>query len=300
MKKKIVVVLLITASLVGCGGTQSTQTREEGVIEGQVTNAKYWIDYDGNTEEESEEPVEVTEEPVKATEEPVEATEEPEVIEEPDLTGLVEGVDYIVRKDGKVLYWVAGGETSTEEEPEEEPLPQEEPVLDDIPISLGDLTIINDGAASNQIKEVETIIGFVPDRVLQVIGDWQVIVTDKDIATIAGHKGKKYCGVTITKDKTIYLEATSSKFKKTVIHELGHALDYSLGFISGDTEFMEIYETEKDKFKVTMYIPFDNQHKSNEKEYFADSLQEYVLNPSSLESHTPKTYNYIKNLLDTL
>lgn len=294
MKNKIVVLLLVAASLVGCGGTQLAQTREEGVIEGQVVNEKYGIS--DNTEEESG----VIEEPVEATEEPVEATEESGVIEEPDLTGLVEGVDYIINKDCKVLFWVGGGEISTEEESVEDPLPQEEPVLDNIPISLGDLVIIDDGAESNQIKEVETIIGFVPDRVLQVIGDWQVIVTDKDIATIAGHKGKKYCGVTLTKDKTIYLEATSSKFKKTVIHELGHALDYSLGFISGDTEFMEIYETEKDKFKVTMYIPFDNQHKSNEKEYFADSLQEYVLNPSSLESHTPKTYNYIKNLLDTI
>ena len=88
--------------------------------------------------------------------------------------------------------------------------------------------------------------------------------------------------------------------RRVVAHEFGHFLDflYDTGLGAHDSkEFKEIFNSEKNSFVVngnkSYYI-------SNRVEYFAQSFSEYICNPSRLQKNTPKTYNFVKKVLNSI
>ncbi len=87
--------------------------------------------------------------------------------------------------------------------------------------------------------------------------------------------------------------------KCTLIHELGHAYDYNMGWISNNKDFKNIYKKEKNKFKKTSYYKYPMgkiiSNINNVEEYFASAFTVYVRAPKDLKKYCPKTYNYFKN-----
>lgn len=86
----------------------------------------------------------------------------------------------------------------------------------------------------------------------------------------------------------------SAYLDSTLLHEVGHAIDYVLGdvkFISEDNEFLNIYEEEKEIF-------FSNNEyiKNSSKEYFAESYVLFCNKPYDLKAKAPKTYEYFKKI----
>jgi hypothetical protein len=86
----------------------------------------------------------------------------------------------------------------------------------------------------------------------------------------------------------------------TVCHELGHMIDRNYKtheYISDSPQFKAIYNREKLGFNVDRlydYVTRDPQ------EYFAQAFSEYIRNPWTLKSCSPKTYEFMKNYIDTL
>ena len=93
---------------------------------------------------------------------------------------------------------------------------------------------------------------------------------------------------------------TSNRIDDTLCHELGHMIDYNYKthkFISNSPQFKAIYNREKLGFNVDYlydYVTRDPQ------EYFAQAFSEYIRNPWTLKSCSPKTYEFMKNYIDTL
>lgn len=88
--------------------------------------------------------------------------------------------------------------------------------------------------------------------------------------------------------------------KSTMIHELGHAIDYNSGRISLSKEFKKIYKAEKKKFMKTSYYKYPmakiKENINSPQEYFASSFDAYVRSPKDLKKHCPKTYAYFKKI----
>ena len=82
----------------------------------------------------------------------------------------------------------------------------------------------------------------------------------------------------------------------TIYHELGHFV----AFISGNTDkssaFQSIYSQEKSKFTGInkVYVT------QNSSEYFAESVKDYILQPSVLKSGRPQTYQAVSDAFNKI
>lgn len=144
-------------------------------------------------------------------------------------------------------------------------------------------------------ESLQRYIDKVPDYVLNAI---QSIGYQMELVEEAGADFQLIgvCGVTNTNDKRILIQAKESKFRRSVVHEIFHAYDDYLSFISESSEFKEIYESEKEKFKVCDY--HSTHYLSNVREYFAEACQEYIYHPDDLKINTPKTYEFIEDCIN--
>lgn len=80
----------------------------------------------------------------------------------------------------------------------------------------------------------------------------------------------------------------------TLLHEMGHFLDFVEDYPSSNKEFQKIYKSEKKKAKSFYNTP--SYTLSSPKEYFAESFNLYYSDPAKLKSKCPKTYNYMNKV----
>lgn len=91
-----------------------------------------------------------------------------------------------------------------------------------------------------------------------------------------------------------FIIVETSYLDSTLLHEVGHAIDYILGkgnFVSEDKEFLSVYEEEKD-----IFFSSNDYVKNSSKEYFAESYVLFCNSPYNLKTEAPKTYEYFKNM----
>lgn len=101
-----------------------------------------------------------------------------------------------------------------------------------------------------------------------------------------------------------YEATTSGKVTLGAIHESGHQVDTLLGrqygiyvsnygtsFMSCNTDFQAIYKEEVGKSGYGYWGT------GNSVEFFAESWRFYFEDPSRVKKNTPKTYEYITDLL---
>lgn len=91
-----------------------------------------------------------------------------------------------------------------------------------------------------------------------------------------------YSGYFDAKNRAITLKAEDD----TIYHELGHFLAFISGNADVTASFKNIYSAEKGKY-TGVNKAYVIQTSS---EYFAESVRDYILTPSSLKSARPKTY----------
>ena len=128
---------------------------------------------------------------------------------------------------------------------------------------------------------------------------WQLYVTDKNIAqSFFFGQYSSVAGVTVYYKNLIYFEDRQSAINISIAHEVGHAIDQTLGFVSNTEEFINIYNQEKDNF---IEVDGDgSQAKGSVSEYFAESIQQYIYHNDSLKKNSPQTYEFIKNAINSL
>lgn len=108
----------------------------------------------------------------------------------------------------------------------------------------------------------------------------------------------EYLGGTKTE---IHIWANTTAMTTDIFHELGHAFDYSLdardhcSFADTD-EWLRYYDAEHQALQDATDTPEHNT--STPYEYFAESVQEYILEPEILQKNCPDTYDCLDKLLN--
>lgn len=156
-----------------------------------------------------------------------------------------------------------------------------------------------DGTVDNSnIYIVNSELKKIPESIMEQFqkNGWHIYVTDADINQ-KFYQGKysTVLGTTQYADKKIYIANTSQAATESTIHEVGHFVDYSNGFLSDQEKFKELYLSE-----VRIYIKaYDAACVRDRKESFAEVFWQYLTNPSKLQLETPGLYFYMKNTLHT-
>lgn len=156
-----------------------------------------------------------------------------------------------------------------------------------------------DGTVDNSnIHIVNSELKKIPESIMEQFqkNGWHIYVTDADINQ-KFYQGKysTVLGTTQYADKKIYIANTSQAATESTIHEVGHFVDYSNGFLSDQEKFKELYLSE-----VRIYIKaYDAVCVRDRKGLFAEVFWQYLTNPSKLQLETPGLYFYMKNTLHT-
>lgn len=101
-----------------------------------------------------------------------------------------------------------------------------------------------------------------------------------------------YAGYFSAQNQSITLQEADD----TIYHELGHLLGWVSYEADTSTEWTNIYNSEKSKFKGYNKT-YATQSKS---EFFAECYRQYVLNKANLRNTCPKTYAYIQKAITNL
>ncbi len=111
--------------------------------------------------------------------------------------------------------------------------------------------------------------------------------------TVKYDKKMSYAGLFSVSKRAIIMK---SNRKDHVLHEMGHFVARLQEASDETAEFVEIYKAEKRKYKGEQkaYVT------KNSKEYFAQSFMEYTQNPSKLKKSRPRTYNFVKEQVETI
>lgn len=140
------------------------------------------------------------------------------------------------------------------------------------------------------------VLVMVPQNVLdQFYADgWGIMITQENLSD--KYFNGIYSNVMAVTDgyiKVIWISASERAIRSSVIHEMGHYIEFTYNYPNDTEAFKAIYEEERMKFVVVGGSPA--QARGSSLEYFAEAFQEYFLHPDSLMINTPKTYQYIAN-----
>jgi hypothetical protein len=140
----------------------------------------------------------------------------------------------------------------------------------------------------------------VPQNELQFLYDngWEFDLTGEDFGGFYGYS-ENICGLTVYREKTIYIRDDEWSIQRSAIHELGHALDYEFDWASETPEFYKIYDKEKYNFEDCVSIG-DGHEIADVNEYWASVYQNMVLNYDDTYADIPETVEYIESYLNLI
>ena len=175
------------------------------------------------------------------------------------------------------------------------------------PVYASSLNVMKEGNVSDNLINlaIQQLDTYVPEAVQRVLKNkgWNVYVTTDNIDQkyFFGAYGS-VSGVAVanssTKGSFVAVENREKAVLNSVVHELGHAVDYELGYVSKTSEFQRIFSIERSRFVPTVGI--DAAHAtSSSQEYYASAFDEYFRNPGNLSARAPLTYNYIASTIVT-
>lgn len=143
---------------------------------------------------------------------------------------------------------------------------------------------------------INSEVSILPGKLLNSFIDsgWVVEVTDKDIGKMfTNGKFKNVKGLTVYRDRVIYLSSIQKDITDSVLHEFGHWVDMCKGFISDSKEFLSIYDLESDSFVSTFNVDFYY----NNMEMFAEAFYRYLVSGDVLKANCPETYKFISEIV---
>lgn len=160
------------------------------------------------------------------------------------------------------------------------------------PFSVSANEIIVEGVNKEFVDSVNMYYEVVPECIREHFAEneWVIRLSHTNL-------GEKYfkgelsvLAVTVLSEQSIYLDASKNS-EESVIHEMGHYLDYSLGFLSQSEEFKRIHSLELNSFRNIHYTHIHNTE--TELEYFAEAFQTLLLEPQNVAMNCPETYGFI-------
>ena len=209
------------------------------------------------------------------------------------ITGTAKGWYRVEYKDKE--YWVFGEYLSSEKyvAPVVE---QKDEVKSEYVEHVGpyDNIVIGDDGTSSVVTAANVYWNKnVPENLKKWFVDngWKIKVSAQSLKT-------RFCydvsiaGITVGDEKTIYLDNRKSVIAKSMLHEIGHAVDINLApNLSYSWDFEELYNKECNNF---VDCTGDSDYaKSNPQEYFASVFVNIILNKNKVISQCPETVDYI-------
>ena len=164
---------------------------------------------------------------------------------------------------------------------------------------INDILTTEGKVSSSELNAIKTNLNKIPTNLLEAVKDsgLKVLLTTKDVKNYYNYSfSGTMTGLFDPMAGKIYISSDVSHINKSTVHEFGHALDLIIGktnYITLTSEWKSIYKSEKNTASGSYY-------KSNAQEYFADSFDRYISNPSKLKSSAPKTYKFIDSTIKNL
>ena len=163
------------------------------------------------------------------------------------------------------------------------------------------MKIVGNVSKENQNKAIDKI-SKIPIDILNSIKGYGINIylingeAEEIYENLTGEEILDITGVFIWGGEENAVICESAYMDSTLLHEMGHASDFALGkgdYISNSNKFTDIYEAEKDKlFKENEYV------RDSINEYFAETFLMYYTKNYILRIEAPKTYAYLKALLE--
>lgn len=157
--------------------------------------------------------------------------------------------------------------------------------------------INNNGFDYNTCLEEQYQYDLVPSHILNPLINkgWTFYLTANDLGDTSKFHVSGLCTFS---NMIIQVRGDDGRgIQESTIHEVGHAVDYELGWVSNTNEFINIYYNERNSFAT--YLSSNSHHTSDAAEYFADAFKRVIKESEKVKTYTPQTYSYIKNIIDT-
>lgn len=153
------------------------------------------------------------------------------------------------------------------------------------------------GVDDKLVQEFNDSYMLIPENVRERFEEdgWKIYATTENLGQKYYGKKMSILALTVTDEQAIYID-DREKARYSVIHEMGHYIDFSSDFVSGTEEFEEIFNEEADDFRS-----FHETHKNNTStavEYFAESYQAMITETEEMMEKCPKTYQFIAKYAD--
>lgn len=152
--------------------------------------------------------------------------------------------------------------------------------------------------STTRVNNVNAYYLGIPENVRQYLEDkgWTFICSAQSFGKRYGYTGS-ILALTVYKDKVIYID-NRKKAESAIVHEVGHAIDYSYEFTSNSQAFNDIFAVEHNN--VSSFWKTHHSNTDTAVEYFAEAFQIYVQQPENLQTYCPQTYEYIQNIVSGL
>ena len=157
------------------------------------------------------------------------------------------------------------------------------------------------GTTEEVIEQLELL----PAEISKKLAGWTIYADNKKLYEIADENGEyngtpiEYLGgISFKQSKVIFLN--EEYVNTSLLHEVGHAINYEYGFLSDTEEFKNIHELEKENFDCYVGDGDEEHCTKNESEYFAEAFHQYLLASDLLKEDCPATYEYIDSFLNNL
>lgn len=153
--------------------------------------------------------------------------------------------------------------------------------------------IVNGGGVSDKwLFKLEANYIKIPENVrlnFQTNG-WSIICTNEKLGAKFFASDISIQAVADSSTKTIWVEAREAAMP-SILHEMGHYIDWQCGHISTLSEFNSIYVAEVDTFKSI--ITTNSNNTASASEYFAEAYQVSLEYPDLLSQYCPLTYEFV-------
>lgn len=150
----------------------------------------------------------------------------------------------------------------------------------------------------SRIKNIEANYKTIPENIRNHLesNGWRYICTDRNFGRENGFKGS-ILALTEWKDRIIYIDNRDAA-EKSILHEVGHAIDKENLAPSVSQDFTAIFNSEKCAFCSVWNTNHNN--KDTSVEYFAECFYVYFANPEILSASCPATYAFIDNIAKSM
>lgn len=130
----------------------------------------------------------------------------------------------------------------------------------------------------------------IPENIREEFEDegWTIEITEDNLSERYNIE-YSILGITLPDEKLIVLRSGQDNISKSLLHEIGHYIDYSNEFPSKSKDFDNIYNLESSYIKERF-----SKVKFNKQEYFAEAFRQFILGSSESKIALQNTFKYIK------